>query len=190
MRALSAVALLFAGVGLMSAAEPTISLKLIAKKDGYAWPVPHKPAEWEALLKEAQKAIRDKKDAVVPEALSVDFVLRFTNTGDKPVEIFVKGDVNLLTLELNGPGVVILAPPRAMTLEFRLAQPVTIEAGKSFELPVGKLADGFRGVTRSLYFTAPGEYELKASYQLADSEEKKGTLLKTDAVRFTVAEPK
>ena len=57
-------------------------------------------------------------------------------------------------------------------------------------MPVNRLADGFRGASRLLFFTSPGDYTLKATYQLADAEGKKGVILKTDAVKFKVEEPK
>ncbi|WP_020469024.1 hypothetical protein [Zavarzinella formosa] len=190
MRAMLSIATLFAGISFMSAAEPTVSAKLIAKTNSYAWPVAQKPAEFDAMLKAAQQAIRDKKEAIVPKPFLVDFVLQLTNTGKEPVTIFVKGDVNTLNLELEGPGVVALAPPKAVTLEFRLAQPVKIESGKTYDIAIDQLQDGFRGMSRLIFFTSPGDYTLKATYQLADSEERKGAVLKTDLVKFRVEPPK
>lgn len=190
MRPLIALSFLLVGVAAVNAVEPSVNVKLIAKKDTYAWPVAQKPAEFEAALKETQTAIKDMKQAVVPKAFLVDFVLQITNPGKEAVEIYVGGDSNTLALELTGPGVVTLSPPIATTLELRLPKAVTIEPGKSYEIPVGKLSDGFRNVSRLIFFTAPGEYSLKAAYQLVTPAGDRAAVLKTEAVKFTVEAPR
>jgi hypothetical protein len=190
MRPLILSFLLLAGVSAVNAADPPVSVKLVAKKTTYAWPVGQKPEEFEKALKETQKALQEKKDAGVPDALIVDFVLRFTNTGKEATEIHLGGDVNTLALELTGPGVVTLAPNVAVTADFRNPKPVTIEPGKSYDMPISRLSDGFRNVTRLLFFTAPGDYTLVATYQLADAEGKKGIILKSEPAKFTVEAPR
>ena len=190
MRLTVAMAILLSGVFSVNAAEPTVSLKLVAKQKNYAWPVEQTPEDFDARLKELAKAVKEGKFVETPANLKIDFVLEFTNTGDQAAEIFVKGDPNLLQLDLTGPGVIALAPPRPMTLEFRLPQSVTIEPGKTFEIPLAQLADGARGIARSIYFTQPGEYELKASYRLTDGEGNPTKLAKSPGVKFTVSKPK
>ncbi len=189
MRPLILFSLLTAGVSAVNADDPPVTVKLVAKKATYAWPV-QKPAEFEKALKETQKAIQDKKEVGVPDALIVDFVLRFTNTGTEATEIYLGGDMNTLALELTGPGVVTLAPNVAVTTEFRNPKPVKIEPGKTYDMPIARLSDGFRGASRRLFFTAPGDYTLAATYQLADAEGKKGIILKSEPAKFTVEAPR
>ena len=181
---------LLALVPAVRAAEPAVSAKLIANKAVYDWPVGQTPAEFAASLKEAQARIGDGKPAVVPKPLLVDFTLEFRNETTETIEIGVLGDVNTLALELDGPGVITLAPPKATTLELRLPKMVKIAPGKTHAMLIGQLSDGFRANSRDLYFTAPGEYTLKATYQLADAAGNKGTILKTEGVKFTVSPPK
>ncbi len=189
MRPVILVSLLVAGVSAVNAADPPVSVKLVAKKATYAWPV-QKPAAFEAVLKEMQQKQKDGKQVVVPDAFIVDFVLQFKNTGTEAIEIYVGGDENTLALELTGPSVVTLAPNLATTTEFRNPKPVKIEPGKTYDMPISRLSDGFRGASRRLFFTAPGEYTLAATYQLADAEGKKGIILKTEPAKFTVEAPR
>lgn len=178
------------GINTMSAAEPAVSLKIISKKAAYAWPVADKPELFAKKIKEIQQGIKAGKNVDAPDSIEVDFVLQFTNTGKETVDIFVQGDSNLMTLEVTGPGVIAISPPRPMTLEFRLPKQVTIEAGKTFEIPVKQLSDGMRGISRSIYFTTPGDFEIKASYQLCDADGQKSGLLKSAAVKFSIDAPK
>lgn len=177
------------GMNSIVVADSDLSLKLVAKSDSITWPVKEKPEEFAAKLKETEKSLAAGMFVKAPPAINVEFVLQFKNNSKETVEIFVNGDPNLLTLNLTGPGVVSLSPPIAMTREFRLPKLVKIEAGKSYEMPVSKLSDGMRGVSRLHYFTAPGEYELKATYQLTDSNGQKSELLQSNSVKFTVKKP-
>ena len=52
------------------------------------------------------------------------------------------------------------------------------------------LADGFRRMSRFIYPTAPGEYTISATYQLATEDGGKGPLLKSGEAKFKIAEPK
>ena len=65
-----------------------------------------------------------------------------------------------------------------------------LDPGKSVEVPVRALADGFRRASRYLYPTAPGEYTLSATYQLTTAAGAKGPLLKSGEVRFKIHDRK
>jgi hypothetical protein len=78
--------------------------------------------------------------------------------------------MNVLTLNLKGPGAVSVSPNRAVTADFRLPKTITIAAGKSHSFPALKsLIYGFRGVGAQAYWTRAGTYTLTASYTTAVS---------------------
>jgi hypothetical protein len=122
-----------------------------------------------------------------PPAPKVDLKLQIINTGKDAVGVFLGGDPNVVTLELKGPGVVEVRPLIAMTREFRLPKLVSIEAGKAYEIPLPKLSDGVRGVSRNVYWTEEGEYTLSATYKLsADNGGEAGPLLRSAPVKIKV----
>lgn len=170
--------------------DAPIVLKLVAKKDKYAWDRDRSPKEFAAAIEEANKLAKDGKLANFPRPSTVDLVLQLTNTSKKAVTVNIEGDPNVYTFELKGPGVAIGKPLAAFTADFKLPKQVVIEAGKSHDIPVKSLADGFRGASRYVYFTAPGEYTLTATYQLATNDGGKAGLLKSEAVKIVVEEPK
>lgn len=172
------------------AVDTHIKLEIVNKKPTLAWPSELKPEAYAAKLKEIEQQIKDKKLVDVPSPPEIDMVLKLTNVSDKTVSIYMKGDPNTISLALNGPSVLMLVPTKAVTLEFRLPQLTGIEPGKSVEIPLKNLADGFRGNSRHHYFLKPGEYTLKASYQLTDQDGVKTELLKSEAIKLTVEEPK
>lgn len=174
----------------LAAQEKDVVLKVVAKKDKYAWDRDRGPKEFQAALADLLKQQKDGKLVNFPKPSQVDLVLQVTNVSSKELVIYVGGDANLYTFELKGPGVVTATPQRAFTLEFRLPNALTLAAGKSYEIPVKQLSDGFRGASRDLYWTAPGDYTLSATFQLVTKDGEKASLLKSDAVKLTVEEPK
>lgn len=187
---LGMLAMLLPVATMRGADDAPLTLKLVAKKDKYAWDRDRAPKEFHAAIVDAIKQTKDGKIVQFPPASSVDFVLQITNTSKKAVPINVQGDVNVFTLELKGPSVLTAMPPIAFTADFKMPKQVVIEAGKTYDIPVQKLTDGFRGASRYIYFTAPGEYTLSATYQLATAEGEKAGLLKSEAIKIVVEEPK
>jgi hypothetical protein len=168
-----------------------LELKVVAKKDTYAWDAGGKtPKEFKKLLDDLAEAIKQGKDVKLPEPPAVDLVLQVVNTGKEEVTAYVAGDTNVFTLELKGPGVASLAPQLAFTADFRLPKAVTLAPGKSYDVPLKRLVDGFRGASRYVYWTEPGEYTLTATYQLSDADGGKGALLKSAPVKIKVEEKK
>jgi hypothetical protein len=99
----------------------------------------------------------------------------------------VGGDSNVYTFELTGgTGVVNMNNPVAFTADFRLPKAVTLEAGKSHEIPVKAFADGNRGFSRLVFWTGPGEYKLSAKYTLSDQEGGRGATLQSEPVKITI----
>jgi hypothetical protein len=79
--------------------------------------------------------------------------------------------------------------PIAFTADFRLPKAVTIEAGKTHEIPVKTFADGNRGLSRLVFWTGPGEYKLTAKYRLAkNADGEQGPELKSEPVKIVVSE--
>lgn len=126
---------------------------------------PLSPEQYKKLLDDAAKP--GKKGlgfgGKLPTPPAVELTVEVKNTSDKAVTLWKSGDPVVLTLNLAGKGAVNLAPPIAMTQEFRVPQEVTLDAGKSHAFAVKVLRSGVRGMTHHSYWTAPGEYELTAT---------------------------
>jgi len=113
----------------------------------------------------AEKLRAAEKQGPVPaRPPKVNLSLRLSNLDTQPVTINVGADSSKLELDLQGPGAVNLQPRVMMTREFRMGRPVTIEPGKSYDLPIESLSSGMRGITKLSYWTETGEYTLTASY--------------------------
>ncbi|HET6575092.1 MAG TPA: hypothetical protein VFG68_15905 [Fimbriiglobus sp.] len=103
----------------------------------------------------------------LPKPPDVELKVVVKNTGDRPVRLWAKGDPVVLTLELKGEGAVNLEPRLAFTTEFRTPEAVEVPPGKTVEFSVKSLLSGFRGQSKSSYWTKPGEYELVATLKTA-----------------------
>jgi len=161
-----------------------IELKLVLRKETYDWPYAQGPKEFEAALQDLQKRRQQAKEARFPDPPALDLALQLTNTGKEKTTVYVEGDANVLTLTLKGPAVVTVEPGLAFTAELREPKATVLEPGKGVEIPVKRLADGFRGASRYLYPTQPGEYTLSATYQLTTAGGGKGPLLKSGEIGF------
>jgi hypothetical protein len=173
--------------------EGPVTLKVVAKKDTYTWDAGGKtPKEFQRELDELAEAMKKnpRPPIKLPNPPTVDLTLEMVNTGKEEVTIYVGGDANVYTLELKGPGVKDMAGPLALTADFRFPKAIKLAPGKSYEIPLTTLKDGFRGVSRNLYWTEPGEYTLSATYQLSDDKGGKGKLIKSEPVKLKVEEKK
>ncbi|MFO0863436.1 MAG: hypothetical protein U0744_02035 [Gemmataceae bacterium] len=169
--------------GLAHAQDAKLELKIVGVAEKYVLDRGGKSKEeYEKSLKVASKGLG--KGTPAP---NVGLKLQIVNTGKDAVGVFLGGDPNVVTLKLEGPGVVEVRPLIAMTREFRLPKLVSIEAGKSYDIPLPKLSDGMRGVSRNLYWTEEGEYTLSASYALsADNGGERGPVLQSAPVKIKV----
>jgi len=104
-----------------------------------------------------------KKNNKYPEPPEVDLVLEVTNTGDQDIQVWVKGDPVLLDLRLKGEGAMEGLPRVLLPREVELGEPITLKAGKTYEIPLSSLRCGVRGRTKNVYWTRPGEFTLTAS---------------------------
>jgi hypothetical protein len=170
-----------------------VTLKLVNKKDAYAWDAGGKtPKEFQKQLDEIAAAMKKnpRPPITLPNPPKVELTLQVVNTGKEDVTVYVGGDPNVYTLELKGPGVRDFMGELALTADFRLPKGITLAPGKSYDIPITQLKDGFRGVSRNVYWTEPGEYTLTATYQLSDDKGDKTKLLKSEPVKFKVEEKK
>jgi hypothetical protein len=104
-----------------------------------------------------------------PEAPAVDLVLELRNTGDKEIQAKVGGTMNVIDLDLQGPGAVSAQLKRRITNKLVVAsKTISLAPGKSEEAPVTSLAYGFKGGYRA-WWTEPGKYTLSASYKTSVS---------------------
>jgi hypothetical protein len=170
--------------------ESPVTLKIVAKTDKYKFDSGGKtPEEYKKHLEELAAKIKKGERVQPPKPLAVDLVLQITNTSKDEVTIYVGGDSNVYTFELTGgAGVVTMNGALAFTTDFRSPKAVTLSPGKSYEIAVKQLSDGFRGATHNIYWTGTGEYKLSATYTLADANGGKGTVLKSEPVKITVTE--
>ncbi len=192
-----ALAGLFALAGVASAEDKKdtkpagpVVLKVVSKKDKYLFDGSGKTAkEYKEYLDDLAKQ-QDKGERVMPpKAMPVDLVLQFENTSKENVTIYLGGTPNTWTFDMTGgTGVVNLRNPVAFPAIFRLPTAVTIEPGKSHEIPVASLGDGRGGIARLVFWTGPGEYKLVAKYQLADAKGGKTEELKSEPVTIKVTE--
>jgi hypothetical protein len=146
-----------------------IKAKLVAKKSTYQLDLGGLSAvELEAAVKEARKTGK------FPPVAKVDLALELTNSTEKEIQIWHKGDPVVLTLDLKGPGALTAAVLGPMTLEFRVPEATRLAPGKSLTIPIHALQAGFRGATQKLYWTLPGEYSLRATLNTGISPAPKG----------------
>jgi hypothetical protein len=199
MRSLTVFASLFAFAAVASAEEPKpkdkpagpITLTVVSKKDKYVFDGAGKtPKEYKEELEALAKKLEKGERAVPPKALPVALTLVLTNTSKEAVTVYVGGDTNVYTFELvGGAGAVAMNNPVAFTADFRLPKAVTIEPGKTHEIPVKVFADGSRGFSRLVFWTGPGEYKLTAKYRLAkNADGEQGAELKSEPAKIVVAE--
>jgi hypothetical protein len=133
--------------------ESPITLTLVVKKNKYKFDP--------ELLERVKKSDR----AHPPEPIAVDLVLVFTNVSKQDATIRVGGDDVVYTFELTGGAGTETRPSGLVfTQEFRASKMITLAPGKTHEIPVKQLTDGFRGAGRNVYWTGPGEYKLSATY--------------------------
>lgn len=118
------------------------------------------PAEYR---KEVEGAIASARYPVAPR---VDLELEVRNTGKEEVQFRMGGTLNVILLELKGPGAVS-TPIRAITPKFLIASStVRIAPGKSKTVAaMHNLSFGLRGTAFRAYWTEPGIYTLTASYK-------------------------
>jgi hypothetical protein len=170
--------------------KTTLELKLVANKEAVPWPHEQRPKDFDASLQDLIQKKKKGEAVRLPPPPAVDLLLRITNTGKEKTTVYVDGDPNVTTLTVKGPGVVTVEPGLATTAEFRTPRAVVLQPGKSHDIPAKQLADGFRGAGRYVYVTAPGEYTITATYQLATAEGAKGPVLKSGEVKVRIEDPK
>ena len=158
-------------VGSVKPAGAPIELSIVGKVSEYELDLAGKTGEeYAKMIAEAEE-----KGGQMPRPPKVDLKLVVKNTSDKTISVYKSGDSVVLDLELKGKGAVAAAPNLAFTADFRMPQAVEIAAGKSVEFPLTTLTSGFRGASKFAYWTAPGEYELIATWKSAISPAPKGS---------------
>jgi hypothetical protein len=164
-----------------------IALTIVVKTDKHKFDGGGKtPAEYKKSLEAWAK--QEVKKFVSPTPPAVDLVLVLTNTSKGDVKIGVDGDENVYTLDLTGgDGVVRLSSGLPVTTDLRVPKTITLAPGKTHEIPIKRLSDGFRGISENIYWTGPGEYKLSATYTVIE-EGGKERRLKSEAVKIMVTE--
>lgn len=188
----AAIGLLAFGATASAGDKPTLELKIVAKKDSYTLDTGGKtPKEFKEMLEDiAAKMKKRERAPQPPRPAAIDLVIEVKNTSKADVALTVEGDSNVVTLDVKGPSVIDIKPQLAFTADFRIGKTIKLEPGKTYEIPVKALSDGFRGASRWIYWTEPGEYTIGATYQLGTADGGKGTLLKAEPIKVKVEEKK
>jgi hypothetical protein len=115
-----------------------------------------------------------------PPPPKVDLVLELRNTGEQDLQVKVGGTLNVLALDLQGPGAVSVKLKKQITPKFLIAsQTVSLAPGKSASVPITRLSYGLKG-SDNAYWTEAGEYTLAAGYQTAVAPAPKGARAEAD----------
>ncbi len=167
-----------------------VVLRVVSKKDKYVFDGSGKTAkEFKAELEDLAKRQANGERIDPPKRIPVDLVLQLENTSKENVTVYVNGTANIYTLDLTGGGgVVCLENTVIMPNYIRQPTAVSIEPGKSHEIPIGSLADGRRENARLIYWTGPGEYKLAAKFILLDQKGGKLGELKSEPIKINVVE--
>jgi hypothetical protein len=146
-----------------SQATGPVEARLIANKDSYTLDLGG------LTVDEYGKKVQDAAATGVnaPPPPKVSLTLELVNTGTQDVQLRVFGTVNVVTLQLTGPGAAGVTRKGPQPRFLIAPKIVTLAPGKSVQVPITSLAYGLRGLTHGAYWTAPGEYRLTASYQTA-----------------------
>ena len=161
--------------------KPAISLTatLVSNKDSYPLVPAQSGEDFRKTLKNLEKSPKG-----APPASKVDLTLRIDNPTDKPITISLGGDESQVTFNLTGEGAVTVDNMVAMTMEFRSGTPVTIQPGKSHEIPLTSLAGGSRGIGKMSYFTEAGDFKLSATLIAAMGD--KQLTITSDAIAIKI----
>ena len=176
-RALAAAAVFLIAVGLIwlvpdwdkgRAIEPQFALLVQPQERGFkvddaiAAKVrsnPQAPAIEKGMEVMALKA-RLERDGKLPPPTEVSVDLGLVNRGERPVELRLGDTEPMLTLDLEGPGVVRIPAKGAETPRFLRRQSVRIEPGERLNLHVDRLIAGSPDKLEYIYLTEPGDYTL------------------------------
>jgi len=111
---------------------------------------------------------------VLPKPPAVDMTLVITNTSNQNVTITIGGDSSQIQLDLKGPGALSVDNLVAMTMDYRMGNPLTLAPGKSAEWKITSLAYGTRGISNYAYWTEVGDYTLTATqiYTIGEAQGK------------------
>ena len=142
------------------------------------------------LLDLKMALMKGEETADPPAAPAIDLSLEIKNISMEEITIYVGGNPCFHTFEIKGPGVVELNPRLIRAAIFAFPRAIKLAAGKSYELPIHKLADGSHGDSRWIYWTETGEYTLTASYKLGGPNGAPGPVLKSEPVTFKIEQKK
>jgi hypothetical protein len=138
-----------------------VKARLLVKKDTYVLDLAGKNAE------EFARAIQSHSQP----APQVDLTFELQNTTAENIKIWVGGGSNMLTLDLQGPGAVNQAWTNYVLRADIGPTIVTLAAGKAHSVPVKSLSSvgRYNGQNRhrACYWTKPGEYTLRATFETA-----------------------
>lgn len=114
--------------------------------------------------------------------------LTISNPGDAPLSFSLGGDAGVLILEVEGPDAVPVRWPGPTTMEFRIGEIVTLNAGESRTVDAADLRHGQRQLERWL-LAQPGEYTLRARLRTIPAGDPTGQPIETNWAETTLTLP-
>jgi hypothetical protein len=131
--------------------------------------------EVEAMVEKVEKARAVEQ--------GIKMILRFTNSGKEPIQLFYGSDSSRNVLKIVGPRAFDVPYHGNMTREIRIPKATEIKAGESKDFVVMNLVHGGRDMDR-WYITKPGTYH--ASVQFIMNHENSSMNLTSNQVTFEV----
>jgi hypothetical protein len=153
---------------LQEVAKPASKLKarLVAKKDTYKLDLQGKTAaKFRELIRARIEYLgpRNERFGPEPDVPQIEVTLILHNPTDNDIKVILKpGDYPPppgMTLELKGPGAVMVSSPRGLEAVLYGITPVTIRAGETIEREV-LMKWGYSRQFHYAYWLEPGEYTL------------------------------
>lgn len=135
---------------------------VIVNQDEYQLSANHRSKKFRDLL----EYVKERGGLVddLPDAPSVDVLLRLENVGKRPLDIRFGHDKGGVELALTGQGVVGIPTKQTFAADFRVGSVATLQPGKFAELPISSLTYGFRGESHRWYWTEPGAHSLLVTF--------------------------
>jgi hypothetical protein len=116
--------------------------------------------EFRSELKQAQR------EGKLPPPSPVSLELALVNKSQRPMEIRIGEATPILSLDVQGEGVVRLSAPGAEPPDFLRPRLLRLEPGESSAFHVDRLIEGSPGALEYIYMTEPGEYLVTARLRL------------------------
>jgi predicted anti-sigma-YlaC factor YlaD len=118
----------------------------------------------ETLRRDLLQAQREGK---LPPPPAVSLSMTLVNNGKRPVEVRLGDVVPMLSLDVDGNGVVRMPVPEGQAVDFPERQSWQLQPGAQHDITIGRLMAGSPGAIEYIYLTEPGEVTVTARLRLS-----------------------